>query len=387
MQIGTKKITWRLSAAVVTKVALLTALAFVLYLAKFNLPFMFPSFLEVQFSELPALLAGFSMGPVAGGLVIVLKCLLKFPLTSTAFVGELTDMLLGLLFVLPASIMYAIKKNRRSAAIGVSVGVIAGVIAAVIINRFISVPFYTELYFGGNFEAIINTCSVIYPNANEQNFYAFYLGLGIVPFNLLRFSIIAFVTFLLYKRLSVILHWEGESLRKGISGEYETDGVEETYALAKKVADTLKGGETILLSGELGAGKTTFTKGLAEALGVKEEVTSPTFTILNIYEDGRLPLCHLDMYRLESEDEVAELGIADTAPENAVTVIEWNKFTDLTGRIIDVKIVADGENERKFVISDSAEGEKHGKKHAFSKPATLRARQTAAGSGESGSPA
>lgn len=182
-----KKITWKISAAYVAKLALLTALAFALYLAKFNLPFMFPSFLEVQFSELPALLAGFSMGPVAGGLVIVLKCLLKFPLTSTAFVGELTDMLLGLLFVLPASIMYAIKKNRRSAAIGVSVGVIAGVIAAVIINRFISVPFYTELYFGGNFEAIINTCSVIYPNANEQNFYAFYLGLGIVPFNLLRF--------------------------------------------------------------------------------------------------------------------------------------------------------------------------------------------------------
>ena len=76
MQIGKKKITWKISAAYVAKLALLTALAFALYLAKFNLPFMFPSFLEVQFSELPALLAGFSMGPVAGGLVIVLKCLL-----------------------------------------------------------------------------------------------------------------------------------------------------------------------------------------------------------------------------------------------------------------------------------------------------------------------
>ena len=90
-----------------------------------------------------------------------------------------------------------------------------------------------------------------------------------------------------------------------------------------------------------------------------EEVTSPTFTLMNVYESGRLPLCHLDMYRLESADEVEELGLLDTAPENAVKVIEWNKFTDLTGRVIDVKIVSDGENDRTFTVSDGAEAEKH----------------------------
>lgn len=361
MQIGKKTVTLKMSAAYVAKLALLTALSFALYMAKFNLPFMFPSFLEMQFSELPALLAGFSMGPVAGALVVILKCLLKLPLTSTAFVGELTDMLLGLVFVLPAAIFYAVKKDKKHAFLGLLVGTVLATVAAVIVNRFISIPFYTELYFGGDFDSIVGMCSVIYPSATADTFYAFYLGLGIVPFNLLRYIIIALLAFLLYKRLSKILHWDGSSLRTKLSGEYDSTSEEETYAIAKRVADTLKGGETILLEGELGAGKTTFTKGLAAALGVKDEVTSPTFTIMNVYEDGRLPLCHLDMYRLESADEIAELGVSDTAPENAVTVIEWNKFTDLTGRIINVKIVADGEHDRIFDITDSADEKKsHG---------------------------
>lgn len=366
MQIGNKKITLRMSAAYVAKLALLTAIAFALYLAKFNLPMMFPSFLEIQFSELPALLAGFSMGPVAGVLVVVLKCLLKMPLTSTNFVGELTDILIGIALVLPASLIYLKHKDKKHAAIGLAVGTLCEIVFAIIINRFISIPFYTELYFGGNFGAIINTCKVIYPNANEQNFYAFYLGLGIVPFNALRCILMALLTFLLYKRLSKILHWEGSSLVHHLSGSYECDSVDETYAVAEKIAATLKGGETILLSGELGAGKTTFTKGLAAALGVEEEVTSPTFTVLNVYEDGRLPFYHLDMYRMESGDELGELGIEDTTPENAVKVVEWNKFENLTGRIIDVKITVAGENERVFEVSDSAEHKKKEKPRKFS---------------------
>lgn len=373
MQIGNKTITFRMSAAYVAKLALLTALAFALYLAKFNLPAIFPSFLEMQFSELPALLAGFSMGPVAGVLVVIFKCLLKFPLTSTAFVGELTDMLLGVAIVLPASLIYLRRKDKKHAAIGLAVSTVCAVAVALLVNRYISIPFYTTLYFDGNFNAIVGMCSVIYPNATADTFYAFYLGLGIVPFNLLRCAIMALLTFLLYKRLSKILHWEGISLIHRLSGSYECENEEETYALAKKVADTLKGGETVLLSGDLGAGKTTFTKGLAKALGVEEEVTSPTFTVLNVYEDGRLPLYHMDMYRMENGDELGELGIEDTTPANAVKVIEWNKFENLTGRVIDVKITVEGENERIFEISDSAEHKKEHRTFAFTKKADGKA--------------
>ena len=372
MQIGKKKITFKMSAAYVAKLALLTALAFALYMAKFNLPFMFPGFLEMQFSELPALLAGFSMGPVAGVLVVVFKCLLKLPLTSTMFVGELTDMLLGVVLVLPASVIYILKKDKKHAFIGLTCGTVIATLAAVLVNRYISVPFFTELYAGGNFDTIVEMCAVIYPDATAETFYSFYLGLGVVPFNLLRYIIMGALTFLLYKRLSAILHWEGSSLVKRLSGEYESGSEEETFELAKRVADTLEGGETIVLEGELGAGKTTFTKGLAAALGVTEEVTSPTFTLMNVYESGRLPLCHLDMYRLESADEVEELGLLDTAPENAVKVIEWNKFTDLTGRVINVKIAYDGEHDRVLTLTDSADGEKTSKRFAARKNASRK---------------
>lgn len=96
-------------------------------------------------------------------------------------------------------------------------------------------------------------------------------------------------------------------------------------------------------------------------------MTSPTFTLMNVYESGRLPLCHLDMYRLESADEVEELGLLDTAPENAVKVIEWNKFTDLTGRIINVKISLEGEHDRLFVVTDSADEKEHRAAHGRAK--------------------
>ncbi len=132
--------------------------------------------------------------------------------------------------------------------------------------------------------------------------------------------------------------------------KYTVKNVEQTYALAKKIADTLQGGEVILLSGDLGAGKTTFTKGLAKALGVVDEVTSPTFTILNVYEDGRLKLNHLDMYRVESADELAELGIEDCFDDDSVTVIEWNKFEHFDGEVIEINITPTGETERVFDV-------------------------------------
>ena len=97
----------RKSGAWVAKMAIMVALSFLLYyIGRFiKLP-IFPSFLDFQISELPALFAGFSMGPVSGCLVIIIKCALKLPLSGTAFVGELTDMLLGVAFVLPASLLY-----------------------------------------------------------------------------------------------------------------------------------------------------------------------------------------------------------------------------------------------------------------------------------------
>ena len=83
----------------------------------------------------------------------------------------------------------------------------------------------------------------------------------------------------------------------------------ETRALGEELSASLKPGDVVVLRGELGAGKSELTRGIAKGLGVTENVTSPSFTILNVYESGRCPLYHFDWYRLESEDEVYELGM------------------------------------------------------------------------------
>lgn len=123
----------------------------------------------------------------------------------------------------------------------------------------------------------------------------------------------------------------------------------ETMALAKELAAELKGGEVILLNGRLGAGKTAFTKGLAAALGIAETVTSPTFTIMKEYS-GRIKLYHFDMYRIMSEDELEELGLNELLyDKDAVCVIEWNKFSRLSGAIA-IEIEYIDETTRKFTI-------------------------------------
>lgn len=199
----------KITPAYITKLAVLTGIAFILYMfAKFSLPFMFPSFLDMQFSELPAILAGFSLGPVAGVLVIILKCLLKFPFTSTAFVGEITDMVLGILYVLPASILYYRKKTRKNAVIGLIAGTALSTLGAIVLNRFVSVPFYVEFFFHGNFEVIVNICKPLYHAVTKQNFYFYYLLAAVLPFNILRLTLVSFITFLTYKSLSKALHWE-----------------------------------------------------------------------------------------------------------------------------------------------------------------------------------
>lgn len=133
--------------------------------------------------------------------------------------------------------------------------------------------------------------------------------------------------------------------------KFTAKNIKDTYALAARIAEKLKGGEIILLNGNLGAGKTTFTKGLAKALGVDEVVTSPTFTFMKEYH-GRLDLYHFDMYRVEDEDELYELGLNEYLYMRGVCVIEWNKFKDIKNYIrIDIHVCDDGET-REFLIDN-----------------------------------
>ena len=110
--------------------------------------------------------------------------------------------------------------------------------------------------------------------------------------------------------------------------EFVTHSREETEALGARLAGALKAGGVVAFTGDLGAGKTAFVSGMARALGVEERVTSPTFTIVNEYEGGRLPLFHFDMYRLDSADELFHIGWEDYLARGGVCAVEWSERVD-----------------------------------------------------------
>jgi tRNA threonylcarbamoyladenosine biosynthesis protein TsaE len=131
--------------------------------------------------------------------------------------------------------------------------------------------------------------------------------------------------------------------------------IAETQSFANCFAEFLKGGEVVTLSGDLGAGKTTFTQCLARALGINQPVTSPTFTLMNQYLDGRLKLYHFDMYRIEDITEILETGLTEYfGAKDAVCMIEWaeNIASLLPKNVIKLRIEKLGETERKFILED-----------------------------------
>lgn len=110
--------------------------------------------------------------------------------------------------------------------------------------------------------------------------------------------------------------------------EYHTSGAEQTEALAESLVQRMKPGTVIAFTGDLGAGKTAFVRGMARGLGIKQRVTSPTFTIVNEYEGGRLPLFHFDMYRLGSSDELFDIGWDDFLARGGICAVEWSEIIE-----------------------------------------------------------
>ena len=107
--------------------------------------------------------------------------------------------------------------------------------------------------------------------------------------------------------------------------QIRTISPEETEAVGRKIAAKLLPGDIIAYYGDLGAGKTAFTRGLAAGLGVTEQVTSPTYTIVNEYLSGRMPLFHFDMYRLDSSDALFDIGWEDYLERGGICIVEWSE--------------------------------------------------------------
>ncbi len=136
----------------------------------------------------------------------------------------------------------------------------------------------------------------------------------------------------------------------------ETASPEETAALGEKLGRALVAGDCIALAGALGAGKTAFVQGLARGLGVVERVSSPTFTIVNEHEAGRVPLYHVDLYRLEEEGELHAIGFDDYFERGGVVVVEWaDRFPRaLPAERLDVRIEVTGPETRALTFSGPA---------------------------------
>lgn len=138
---------------------------------------------------------------------------------------------------------------------------------------------------------------------------------------------------------------------------WETNGPEETFALGKELGQKAKAGDVYCLNGDLGVGKTVFTQGFASGLGIEGPVNSPTFTIWQEYEDGRLPLYHFDVYRIGDVEEMDEIGYEDCFYGDGVCLIEWSNLIEeiLPEKVTSIVIKKDlnkGFDYRRIVVEE-----------------------------------
>lgn len=187
-----------LSVQYLTRIAVLTALASILFLIEIPVV----AFYKLDLSNLPVLLGAFSMGPVPGLIILLLKSLIGMLHSSSMYVGELADFIMGAAFVLPAALIYRRHKTRNTALIGMAVGTVVMIVVAVLVNWKIMIPFYMTAY-GMPMEAVVGMATKAVPFVDTE----WKLLLCVTaPFNLLKGVVLSALTFVLYKHLSPLLH-------------------------------------------------------------------------------------------------------------------------------------------------------------------------------------
>lgn len=192
------------SVKFITRTSLFAALATILYVVpflQFKIPF-FPAFLEIHFDEVPAFIAGFAYGPISAIFVLIIKTIIKLPFSSSLGVGELADLIYGIVLIIPAAIFYRKKRNFKSAIIGMGIGAISQVIVSSFFTTFFLLDFYMAV-MGLSKEAILAMCQAVNPNITSLG-WIFYLYVGL-PFNAFKDVVILLLTILLYKRSKFLI--------------------------------------------------------------------------------------------------------------------------------------------------------------------------------------
>ena len=192
----------RYSARNLTRLSLLSVIAFLFMYIEFPLAFIAPPFIKIDLSDIPALIGGFAMGPVAGITIELVKCILTFFVrgTTTGGVGELSNFIVGALFVGLSSKFYSRHRTYRGAVIGLLIGVLGMTLVATLSNYFVVFPLYGKIM---PMDAIINMGRAVTPRVNSLWDLMLYC---IVPFNLVKGLIISAATLALYKRVCRFLH-------------------------------------------------------------------------------------------------------------------------------------------------------------------------------------
>lgn len=198
MEIMTKKV---LTTKNLTMIAMFSAISAVLMVFEIQLHFS-PSFVKFDFSDLPVMLGGFLIGPFAGGIIVFMKILLHFLLNGTTsfFVGDLSNLLLTLSFVLPASFIYQQKKTKKTTIQGLLVSIICTSLLAIIFNLFLIFPLYLKV-LNLKMVDLINMIHVVNPLVKDVFTMIVF---SLLPFNLFKYSIVSMITMLSYKKLSIL---------------------------------------------------------------------------------------------------------------------------------------------------------------------------------------
>lgn len=183
------------------KISIMAALSFLIMLIEFPLPMM-PPFLQLDFSEIPALLVTFSMGPLGGIMVELIKNILHLFKTSTVGIGELANFLVGVFFIVPAGLIYKSNKNKKGAYIALFCGTISMTLFSIIFNYLVLLPLYATV-LGFPTEAVVAMSGQV--NGAIVDIKSL-IVFGIAPFNFIKGIVIAFLVIIIYKRVSPILH-------------------------------------------------------------------------------------------------------------------------------------------------------------------------------------
>mgnify|MGYP003467221171 FL=1 len=185
------------------EIGMLGAIATVLMLFEFPIPFIAPPFYELDFSEVPVLVGAFALGPMAGATIELVKILINLLIngTATAFVGEIGNYLLGCSFIIPAALIYKKHKSKKNALIAMIIGTIAMTVFGCFLNAYILLPTYASA-FGMPIDAIVGMGSAI--NANINDVMTFVI-IAVAPFNIIKGIVVSVITLLIYKHISPIL--------------------------------------------------------------------------------------------------------------------------------------------------------------------------------------